>query len=179
MTGLTPTNIPFNEFLARGATFISIAIAIYLYVQKFMSDVESERGFHFKGMVLKYACWPIFFLGFLLSVVNAEIPYIPTAKKASIGSVSPFARPLYLHVALFILSIVSLYLYRKYYITEYDLIQTRVEVWAMIAFASFSFIMSVLGIYAASESKRMTAEDCWDFVDLKNITIEDKTLLKK
>lgn len=179
MTGLTPTNVPFNEFVARGATFIGIAIAVYLYVQKFMSDVESERGFHFKSMVLKYACWPVFFLGFLLSVVNADIPYIPTAKKASIGSVSPFARPLYLHVALFILSIVSLYLYRKYYITEYDLIQTRVEVWAMLAFASFSFTMSILGIYAASESKRMTAEDCWDFVDLKNITIEDKSLLKK
>jgi cellulose synthase (UDP-forming) len=176
LTGVTPTNIPFSEFISRGGTIVIIAIAIYLYVQKWMSDIETERGFHFKGMILKYACWPVFFLGFLLSVVNAEIPYIPTAKKASIGSVSAFARPLYIHVFLFIITIFSLFIYRKFYMTEYDLLETREAVWAMIAFATFSFIMSILGIYAALESKRMKAEDCWDFVDLKQITIENKKI---
>ena len=57
--------------------------------------------------------------------------------------------------------------------SEYDLLETREAVWSMIGFASVSFIMSIVGIYAASESKRMKAEDCWDFVDLTQINIPD------
>ena len=63
----------FEEFFVRGALIVVIAIAIYLYVQKWMSHTPSERGLHFNGMILKYACWPVFFLGFLLSVVDADI----------------------------------------------------------------------------------------------------------
>ena len=173
LTGITPTNIPFAEFISRGGMIIIIAIAIYLYVQKWMSDTKSERGLHFKGMILKFACWPVFFLGFLLSVVNADIPYIPTAKKASIGSISPFARPLYITIFLYITTLTVLFFYRKFHMSEYDLLETREAVWSMIGFASVSFIMSIVGIYAASESKRMKAEDCWDFVDLTQINIPD------
>lgn len=173
LTGITLTNIPFAEFISRGGMIIIIAIAIYLYVQKWMSDTKSERGLHFKGMILKFACWPVFFLGFLLSVVNADIPYIPTAKKASIGSISPFARPLYIIIFLYITTLTVLFFYRKFHMSEYDLLETREAVWSMIGFASVSFIMSIVGIYAASESKRMKAEDCWDFVDLTQINIPD------
>ena len=173
LTGITLTNIPFAEFISRGGMIIIIAIAIYLYVQKWMSDAKSERGLHFKGMILKFACWPVFFLGFLLSVVNADIPYIPTAKKASIGSISPFARPLYITIFLYITTLTVLFFYRKFHMSEYDLLETREAVWSMIGFASVSFIMSIVGIYAASESKRMKAEDCWDFVDLTQINIPE------
>lgn len=175
LTGITPTNVPFAEFISRGGTIILIAIAIYLYVQKWMSDPQSERGLHFKGMILKYACWPVFFIGFLLSIVNADIPYIPTAKKASIGSISPFARPLYWHVVLFLITLLSLSFYRRFYMSEYDLLATREAVWSMIGFASISFIMSLFGLYAAIESKRMKAEDCWDFVKLSQIKTNKNT----
>ncbi len=178
MTGITPTNISFAEFITRGGSIIIIAICIYLYVQKWMSDARSERGLHFKGMVLKFACWPIFTLGFFLSLINADIPYIPTAKKASIGSISPFARPLYIHVFLFIVTIIALFIYRKFYMTEYDLLATREAVWSMIGFASLPFVMSLVGIYAATESKRMKAEDCWDYVDLTKIKTKSKNYYK-
>lgn len=175
LTGITPTNVPFAEFVSRGGTIVLIAIAIYLYVQKWMSDPQSERGLHFKGMILKYACWPVFFIGFLLSVVNADIPYIPTAKKASIGSISPFARPLYLHVFLFLGTLVAISIYRRFYMSEYDLLATREAVWSMLGFASISFFMSLFGLYAAIESKRMKAEDCWDFVNLSQIKTDKNT----
>ncbi len=168
-TGIMPTNIPFAEFVTRGGIIVVIAISIYLYVQNWMSHPKSERGFHFKGMVLKYACWPIFFLGFLLSLVNANIPYIPTAKKASIGKISPFARPLVLHIVLFCIAVAGTFWYRRSFMNENDLRETREAIWAMIGFAAIPFIMSITGMYAASESKRMKAEDCWDSVDLNKI----------
>jgi cellulose synthase (UDP-forming) len=130
-------------------------------------------------MILKFACWPVFFIGFLLSVVNAEIPYIPTAKKASIGSISTFARPLYVQVFLFVIAVVSIAIHRRFQMTEYDLLETREGMWSMLSFASVSFIMSTIGIYAASESKRMKVEDCWDFVDLNQIKTESTTNSKK
>lgn len=173
LTGITPSNIPFEEFVSRGGSIIIIAIVIYLYVQKWMSDVKSERGLHYKGMILKFACWPVFFLGFLLSIVNADIPYIPTEKKASIGKISPFARPLYFQVFMFIIAVIMLYIYRRFYLTEYELFESREAVWSMLGFASITFIMSIIGIYVAAESKRMKEEDCWDFVDLSQIKTED------
>jgi cellulose synthase (UDP-forming) len=179
LTGITPTNIPFADFISRGGIIIVIALAIYLYVQKWMSDARSERGLHLKGMILKFACWPVFFIGFLLSVVNAEIPYIPTAKKASIGSISTFARPLYVQVFLFVIAVISIAIHRRFQMTEYDLLETREGMWSMLSFASVSFIMSTIGIYAASESKRMKVEDCWDFVDLNQIKTESTTNSKK
>jgi cellulose synthase (UDP-forming) len=179
LTRITPTNIPFADFISRGGIIIVIALAIYLYVQKWMSDARSERGLHLKGMILKFACWPVFFIGFLLSVVNAEIPYIPTAKKASIGSISTFARPLYVQVFLFVIAVISIAIHRRFQMTEYDLLETREGMWSMLSFASVSFIMSTIGIYAASESKRMKVEDCWDFVDLNQIKTESTTNSKK
>lgn len=173
--GITPVNISFVEFVTRGGSIVLIAVAIYLYVQKWLSHSSSERGLHFKGAVLKYACWPIFLFGFLLSIINAKIPYIPTAKKASIGSSSPFARPLYIHVAIFILTVVGIFWFRKTHLDEITLRETREVVWAMLLFASIPFTMSIFGIYAARESKRMKPEDCWDFVDIEKININSKT----
>ena len=136
-----------------------------------MSHAPSERGLHFNGMILKYACWPVFFLGFLLSVVDADIPYIPTAKKAAIGSFTPFARPLVIHVFLFIAAIISIFISRKYYLTDAQLLATREITWAMAGFALLSFIMSVGGIYAAAEAWSMKQEDAWDSVDLSQIKV--------
>jgi len=171
ITGIMPAQMEFNEFFVRGGLIVVIAIAIYIYVQKWMSHAPSERGLHFNGMILKYACWPVFFLGFLLSVVDADIPYIPTAKKAAIGSFTPFARPLVIHVFLFIAAIISIFISRKYYLTDAQLLATREITWAMAGFALLSFIMSVGGIYAAAEAWSMKQEDAWDSVDLSQIKV--------
>ena len=169
ISGISPVQVPFSEFVVRGGSIVVIAIAIYLYVQKWMSHPASERGFHLKGMVLKYACWPVFFLGFLLAVVDADIPYIPTAKKASIGSMSPFARPLIFHVLVYLGMLLTMFITRRFFLSDTQLLATREMVWAMMAFATLSFIMSVGGLYAAAESKRMKAEDAWDSVDLEQL----------
>ncbi|MBS1776716.1 MAG: glycosyltransferase [Bacteroidetes bacterium] len=167
--GVSPMHVSFSEFLVNGGSIVVIAVAIYLYVQKWMSHTPSERGLHLRGMILKYACWPVFFLGFLLAVVDADIPYIPTAKKASIGSISPFARPLLLQSLLFLLTISTIIIVRKFFLTDTQLLASREIVWAMAGFSSLSFIMSLCGLYFAAESKRMKAENAWDKVDTAHL----------
>jgi cellulose synthase (UDP-forming) len=169
LTGILPARMSFIEFLIRGSLVGTISIIIYLYVQRWMCHPVTEKGFHWRGMILKFATWPVFLLGFLLGVVNAEIPYIPTAKKAVTGYFTPFARPLLIHAFLFIMALVIVIIRRKYFITESKLVFTAERTWAMMGFALIAFLMTMGGIYAALEARHLKEEEPWQSVDLKQI----------
>jgi len=169
LTGILPAKMSFVEFLIYGSLVAVIAILIYLYVQRWLCHPQMERGLHWRGMVLKFAGWPVFFLGFLLAVVNAEIPYIPTAKKAVTGYFTHFARPLVIQVVLFIVALIYIVIQRRFYLPESELVLSAEKTWAMIGFAFVAFIMSFGGIIAAWQGKNMKVEDPWDTVDLDSI----------
>ena len=162
--GWLPAKMDFGEFLVNGTPIIVIALLVYLYVQRWLSHPISERGLHWRGMVLKFATWPVFFLGALLAVVNVEIPYIPTAKKAVKG-LSPYTRPLIFQVILFILTLGYVIYDRLYVASEGILILTSQKVWGMFAFAFVSIIMIIGGIYAAYESRDLEPEEPWKKID--------------
>ena len=168
-TGILPARMEFAEFIVYGAPVMLCAIAIYLYVQRWMADVATERGIHWRGMILKFACWPVFLLGFALAVVNAEIPYIPTAKKAVTGYITPFIRPLVVHLVVFILAVSGVLIYRRFYMAEGELVGSAERTWGMIAFALLAVIMTIGGIYAAMEARRLKVEEPWDTVNIKNL----------
>lgn len=170
-TKILPAQMNFSEFVIHGSYVAFFGVVIYLFMQQWMCDPETERGLHWRGMVLKYACWSVFFLGFLLSIVNAEIPYIPTAKKAVRGYFTPFARPLLAHIILFVITVISIFIIRRFYMPESELIFTAERTWGMIGFAFIAFIMSFGGLLAALEANYLTEEDPWDTVNLNNIKI--------
>jgi len=171
-TGIIPANMDFTEFLIKGVPVAFIALMIYLYVQKFMVHPKTEWGFHWKGMVLKYSLWPIYFLSFVLSLLNYNIPYIPTAKKAVIGNITAFARPLIWYNVLFIISVIALYFNRKYYVPESELLFTSSRTWGMIGFSLIAFIQSSGGILAAMEAIRLKEEIPWEHINVDNISIK-------
>ncbi len=174
-TGTLPANMDFSEFLVKGSSFALIALIIYLYVQKFLCHTKSERRFHWRGMILKFALWPVYFLGFVLSLLNHKIPYIPTAKKAVIGSVSPFIRPLIWYNILFVLSVIIVFIDRRYFVPESELLFSSTRTWGMLGFAFIIFLQSWGGIYAAWEAVNLKEENPWDSVDIDKISgIEEK-----
>lgn len=168
-TGILPATMSFSEFLIRGSVVAFFGVSIYLWVQRHMCHPVSERGLHWRGMILKYASWPVFFLGFLLGVVNAEIPYIPTAKKAATGSMSPFARPLVIQAVLFIAVFVFLLVKRRFFVSEGELVFTAEKVWGMMGFAFVAFLSAVGGILVALEARKMKVEEPWAIVELNKI----------
>ncbi len=168
--GWLPTNMNFGEFLIYGSPIIIIATAVYLYVQQWLSHPVSERGLHWRGMILKFAIWPVFFLGAMLAVVNADIPYIPTAKKAVKG-LSPYTRPLIFQIITFVLTFVYIIYDRLYIVSEGLLGLTSDKVWGMFAFATVAIIMVIGGVYAAYESSNLEAEEPWKYIDLTKIKI--------
>ena len=171
---IMPAQMHFADFLLLVIPVGFFSLAIYLFVQNWMCHPATERGLHWRGMVLKFACWPVFFLGFLLSVVNAKIPYIPTAKKAETGKISPFARPLYFQLMLFVLSFGYVVYNRIFVMPESELILTSERTWGMMIFALIAIGLVLGGVYAAWQSLKLVAEEVWEKVDLENINEREK-----
>jgi cellulose synthase (UDP-forming) len=92
-SGLQPASVDFHEFVTAGGPVALIGAAVYLFAQRWLADRRSERGLHWRGLMLKVACWPVFLAGTLLAIVRAEIPYIPTAKEAHRGRFLHLAWP--------------------------------------------------------------------------------------
>ena len=171
--GWLPARMEFVPFVFHWLPVAVFGILIYLYVQLWMCHPASERGIHWRGMVLKFACFPVFLLGFVLSLIDAEIPYIPTAKQAVKGF-TPFARPLLLHVVLFIGTVIYILYQRFFVIPESALELTSEQTWGMVAFSTIAFIMSCGGLLAVWESHNLTAEDPWEKVDIDHISAKNE-----
>lgn len=170
-TGILPARMNFAEFLVYGAPVVIYSVVVYLFMQRWLCDIESEQGFHWRGMVLKYASWPVYLMGSLLAFINADVPYIPTAKKAVIGYITPFIRPMVAQAILFIVVLAGVLIYRRYYMPEHLLHATAEKTWGMIGFAMLSFIMAIGGIYAAMEARNMSEEEPWADIELKKINV--------
>lgn len=169
---ILPAQMQFEEFVSYGIPVFIISILIYLYVQLWMCHPSNERGFHLNGMILKFACWPVFFMGFVLSLVNKDIPYIPTAKQAVIGGITPFAKPLIAQLLLFFVSIAYVIFDRKYNLHEAIIVMTSEKTWGMVAFAVMAVIMAFGGLYAVFDSNRMTVEDPWEKINVAELKVE-------
>ncbi len=164
LTGALPAHMQFVPFLQNTALVLIADVAIYLFIQRWLCHPETERGLHWRGMVLKFACTPVFVLGFVLSLVNAEIPYIPTAKKAVTGYFTPFARPMVAHVLLFVAAVLAILGYRAFVMPVDELIFSAEKAWGMIGFAAVAFTMSLGGLFAAWEARYLKVEEPWETV---------------
>jgi cellulose synthase (UDP-forming) len=169
LTGIIPGRMTLIDFILHGTPVLIIAGLIYAYIQKFLCHPETERKFHWRGMILKYSSWPVYFYGFLLALADRNIPYLPTAKKALIGSITWFVRPLILYCVMFLILVVSVYIHRRYYVPESELAFTAERVWGMLGFAFIAFVQSVIGIFAALETIWLKEDEPWQHVDVSAI----------
>ncbi|WP_207492493.1 glycosyltransferase family 2 protein [Aridibaculum aurantiacum] len=166
--GLLPANMDFIDFAVHWFPIAVVGVGIYLYVQQWLCHPAAEKGLHWRGMFMKFACWYVFLRGFLLSLINHDIPYIPTAKKA-VKKLSRFARPLFLHQFIFIATILLVVVQRIYFTPEARRALTSGELWGMVAFASIAFFMTLGGTYAAIKSRTIKADEPWGHIDLDQI----------
>lgn len=174
-TKISPASMDFGEFIILGSPILIISLLIYAYAQNFLCDRNTEKGIHWRGMVLKYSCWPVFTYAFYLTLINKKIPYIPTSKIAVKGFMNPFIKPLIIYCISFLLILVGVYIERRYYIPESELILTAEKTWAMIGFATIAFLQFLGGIGAAYKSKFIKPENAWNKIIVNN----DKTIKVK
>jgi cellulose synthase (UDP-forming) len=167
-TKIIPGRMDFTEFIVRGSIILIIAILIYIYAQKFLCDHKTEKGFHWRGMILKYSCWPVFVYAFFLTLISKKIPYIPTAKTAVKGFINPFVKPLIVYCIVFFVALTGVYIERRYYTPESELLFTAQRTWGMIGFSFIAFVQSVGGILAAYEAMNLKEEDAWSRIKIRS-----------
>ena len=92
-TGIQPANMRFADFLVAAVPVAVLGVAIYVLMQRWLCDPGIERGLHWRGLVLKWACWPVVLVGTILAIFRADVPYIPTAKEAVRGRFLRLAWP--------------------------------------------------------------------------------------
>jgi len=177
--GLLPAQMFFIEFLYYGFPVLFFSSWIYFHVQRWLTHKSQERGFHWRGMVMKFACWPVYLMGFIWSVFNKDIPYIPTAKQAVAGKISVFAKPLVLQILLYLITSIWVIVQRYSFLDEVQLISTSEITYGMLAFGFIPFALASFSLYAVWESSRLTIQSPWESIRLEKITSSTTTDLKK
>jgi cellulose synthase (UDP-forming) len=168
-TGVQPAAMPFGEFVLAALPVGIVGVAMYLFSQRWLADPRTERGIHWRGLMLKVACWPIFLAGTLLAIVHAEIPYIPTAKEVVRGRFFRLAWPHLVVVLLFATTLVATFLIRATRTPEEVIAVTSEAVWGMLGFAALSVLLLSGGIYAAWTARTPRAGAAWDAIDVANV----------
>jgi len=163
-TGLQPASMPIGQLVSHGGPVALIGVALYLHAQRWLAHPPSERGFHWRGLSLKIASWPVYLLGGVLGILRVPVPYIPTAKEARKGSFSRLAAP---HLILSMVYATTLVwtLYRRLVLTpEGSLFLSSEAVWGMTGFATLSLAMVGGGLWAAWEARKLPSKSPWEDV---------------
>jgi len=166
--GVQPAAMRFEQFLIAATPVAVVGAALYFYSQRFMCDPSTERGVHWRGLVLKFACWPVFLLGTLLAVARAEIPYIPTAKEAVRGRFLRLAAPQLTLMSVFVITLVRV-LAMRLRTPEGALELSSEAVWGMLGFALLPVVLSIGALYAAWQARRLPSDAPWDAIDVTRI----------
>jgi cellulose synthase (UDP-forming) len=165
-TGLQAAAMGFGEFLAVAAPVALVGMAMYFYVQRWLVDPHSERGAHWRGLVLKMACWPIFLAGTILAIVRVEIPYTPTAKESVGNRFLRLAWPQLLQLGAYAVTVASVAYRRLRETPEGSLALSSDAVWGMVFFATLPVLLSSGALYAAWRSRSPAPGRPWEQVDL-------------
>jgi cellulose synthase (UDP-forming) len=165
-TGVQAAEMPFAEFLSVASPVAVVGAAIYLVMQRWLCDPATERGLHWRGMMLKIACWPVVLIGTVLAVFHAEIPYVPTAKEAVRGRFFRLAWPQLALIGLYLVTVARVVVMRTRGTTEASLELSAEAVWGMIAFATLPVIAALGAVFAAWQARRVPATAPWDDVDV-------------
>ncbi len=173
--GIIPGNMVFTEFIQKFIPVLLVSTTIYFYMQRFLCDPVVERGFHWKSMILKYACWPVYTYALILALQKKKIPYLPTAKTAQKQFLTPYVKPLVIYCILFMLGMVAIYINRRFFMPESELLLSIQKTWGMIGFSLIAFVMSVISIGVAYEATYLKEDDPWTHIGVdkdKNIKIK-------
>lgn len=168
-SGVQPAIMPFAEFLTVTAPVGVVGAVMYLAMQRWLCDRATERGIHWRGLVLKIACWPVFLAGTVLAIARVDVRYIPTAKEAVRGRFLRLAWPQLLMIVVYVLTLARVLDVRLAGTGEGSLELSSEAVWGMVAFATLPVVASVGAVYAAWQSRRPPATAPWTDIDVAAI----------
>ncbi|MFM1810369.1 MAG: hypothetical protein RLZZ382_1594 [Bacteroidota bacterium] len=159
--GWVAVNMTFTDFLVRAMPFAIFSLAIYWLSQQYLVDYKNEKGFYWRGMVMKFACWPVFTYGFLLTIFNKKIPYLPTAKDGSV-KLSVFVWPHFIYLVLLLCSIA--YHYQVGFVLKQGIqgILLKRQTLGMLSFSVLAVFQTLLSIVLIFRSMKRQTSHAWN-----------------
>lgn len=128
---LVPWEIDIFRFFVALAPFISFAMLIHIYVQKWVLE-DRERGMHFLGGLLRNATWFIYVIGLVFSILRIRVPYLPTPKENRAGEQLKLVLP---NIAFACISLFAIFYGLYHDLTPFSLFM------AGFAFINFVFLL--------------------------------------
>ncbi len=168
-TGLQPATMRFAEFLGAAWPVGLVGVAMYGVIQMWLVDPTTERGVHWRGLILKIASWPVFLRGTVLALLRADVPYIPTAKQAVRGRFLRLAWPQLVLIACYLVTLVHVIFVRTLRTSEAALELSSEAVWGMVGFATLPLLAAVGALHAARQAARPAGRDPWESLDVTTI----------
>ncbi|HEY0788328.1 MAG TPA: glycosyltransferase family 2 protein [Thermoanaerobaculia bacterium] len=78
--GQNPAAILLSEYVEHALPVGLFGALIYRFMNRFLCDPVREKGWHWRGTLLKVGLWNIHLLGLLLAIARRSVPYVPTEK---------------------------------------------------------------------------------------------------
>ncbi|MBI1805213.1 MAG: glycosyltransferase [Ignavibacteriae bacterium] len=102
--GIWAVEMPIRGYMIHLIPFAATFLIIHRYSQKWMRD-RSERGWQWRGLLLKLGSWPIYLLSLLFAMLGIKVSYLPTSKKRQRGIFPLLVLP---HILIVVLSVASI-----------------------------------------------------------------------
>jgi cellulose synthase (UDP-forming) len=126
-----------------------LGVLIYRFTQRWLCDPIRERGFHWRGTLLKVGAWNVYLKGLLLSVLGVAVPYIPTAKERRRDRFWRLARLPIIVVVLSALTAMWTAWKELYILAESEVRITTEVTFGMLFFMTMNAVLMSGRIYAA------------------------------
>jgi cellulose synthase (UDP-forming) len=153
-TGMQPAAMFAADYLQHALPVGIFGALIYRAAQRWLCDPRRERGWHWRGMLLKVGCWSVFLKAFAMAVFGMAVPYIPTAKSRQAGN---FWRLAAVPLTITVASVVTIFVvvYRRIFVMSEAEVRITTEVAAgMIGFLMINIVFMSGRMYAAWKDGR-------------------------
>jgi len=148
-TGVQPAAMFLSEYLQHALPLGFFGVVIYRYAQRWLCDPPRERGWHWRGMLLKVGCWTVYLKGLILALLGIAVPYIPTAKSRQTSNFWRLAAvPLTITVAS-LATLAALFVRRFYLMPEAEVRITTEVAAGMAGFLMINVAFMSGRLYAA------------------------------
>ena len=148
-TGKQPAVFLLTEYVQHALPVGFFGVAIYQFAQRWLCDPARERGWHWRGTLLKIGAWTVYLKGLVLALMNVAVPYIPTAKQRHRARFLTLAR---LPLAVMIVSAITvawtIYV-QLYVVPESEVLITTEVTLGMVSFSIINAVLMSGRLYAA------------------------------
>jgi cellulose synthase (UDP-forming) len=148
-TGKQPAVFLLTEYVQHALPVGFFGVAIYQFAQRWLCDPARERGWHWRGTLLKIGAWTVYLRGLILALMNVAVPYIPTAKQRHRARFLTLAR---LPLAVMIVSAITVawtVYVQLYVVPESEVLITTEVTLGMVSFSIINAVLMSGRLYAA------------------------------